>query len=181
MIGPARRSAPASPKEDDAVDLPELDGEAGEAGADLFGDDAAQGLGDDDAVTGLEDEIAAEEAAEAWIEPLADVESEGWETGEDDPLDADPELAVGEAEPWTEGSDEDREEPIELDVTDLGRDARDDGEEGLDDERVEELELPPTPPTSGPEEEGYADDLDVGGALPERRSEDDPPGMGEVE
>jgi hypothetical protein len=182
VIVPPRPPSPSWSRDDDAIDLPSLDGEAGEAASDLFADEAARALvGDDDSPAGLEDEIAAEEAAEAWIEPLADVESEGWETGEADPLDADPELEAGEAEAWTEGSDEDASAPIELEVSETERAERDEGGEGPDDERVEDLALPPTRDADREDDEGYADDLDVGVTLPERRGEDDAPETGEVE
>jgi hypothetical protein len=155
--------------DDDLGDLPELDGELADddvAGTVEVEDGGAGGV---DETVGLDDEIAAEEAAEAMIEPLADLESEGWETGEEEPVEADDELAEGEVGSWTEGSEHDEDAPIELDEELAPEEAGDPGEEGLEDDgRGEELELPPAPPAD--EREEYPDDLELGLELPPRRA-----------
>lgn len=177
-----RPNAPPS-HDDDAVELPELDGEA-DAGVGILDDSEATVLvGDDDSPVDLDDEIAAEEAAEAWIEPLADVEADGWETGELDPVEADDELEDGEAEAWTEGSEEDdATTPVDLDVDEaVEHEGEDEGDEGIDDERVEDLELPPMPGSGDrDDDDAYAEDLDVGVRLPEPCGEGDPPESDEV-
>jgi len=174
------RPLPEEPKEDlaedlafdeldDADHLPELDGELDDgasADEDVAPDDAVA-----DETVGLDDEVAAEEAAEAIIDTIADVEAEGWETADGDPLEADDELAEGESEDWTDGSEEDRDAPLELEGTGEPDGIADLGEEGPDEPEaeLEELELPPSPRLD--EVEDYADDLDVGADLPPRRDE----------
>lgn len=150
--------------DDDRVELPELDGDVDPAASALL-EPVGEELGPeregwlDDESVGLDDE-AAEEAAAAEIEPLADVEAESWETGEDDALEADEDLADGESERWTEGLEPDEDTaPFALDegVDELGAEqVEDDGAEGLADDPGE-LSLPPLP--EGPGEEEYPDDL----------------------
>ncbi len=139
---------------DDAVSLPELDGEAdAEVGA------PAAELGiDEDENVGLDD-ATAEEAAEAVIDVIADVEAEGWETSEDDDVDADDELETGESESWTDGSEGEASTPADLDDVDDSGGGGDAGEEGIEDD-VGELELPPRLPDAG--DEAYPDELELG-------------------
>ncbi|MBX7197585.1 MAG: hypothetical protein K1X94_36400 [Sandaracinaceae bacterium] len=139
---------------DDDISLPELDGEPGEEqpAAQL---DAEPG---EEETVGLDD-ANAEEAAEAEIDPIADVETESWETSENDPVHEDAELDEGEAESWTEGSGEDDSTPIDLGDSDEPLPSRDQGEEGLD-EDAPELELPPRPAEVA--DEDYPDELELG-------------------
>lgn len=138
---------------DDDIGLPALDGEV--AGEDVPGDDGLD-VGEDERV-GLDD-AAAEDAAEAIVDPLADVEAESWETGEDDPLEDEDELAEGEGQPWTDGSEDAESIPLDVDDVDEAG-VGDAGEEGIEDDGGE-LELPPRPPESA--DEDYPDDLELG-------------------
>lgn len=135
---------------DDAVALPELDGEAG--ADDAPGEELAAV---EDETVGLDD-ATAEEAAEAVIDLIADVEAESWETGEDDALDEDDELADGESESWREGSEDDTSTPLEIDEPAGEEGLGDAGDEGLEGDDVGELELPPRPAEA---DESYPDDL----------------------
>ena len=139
---------------DDAVSLPDLDGEA--AGESALEDEAFEPSGDES--VGLDD-ANAEDAAEAEIDTIADLESEGWETGEHDDVESDDDLAEGESESWREGSEEDTSTPLEVEDADDDEAGGDAGEEGLEDD-VGELELPPRPLENG--EEAYPGDLELG-------------------
>ncbi|MFN9813812.1 MAG: hypothetical protein ACK6CU_29725 [Deltaproteobacteria bacterium] len=137
---------------DDDMDLPALDG-ASEEGAPVE-DLVVEG----DEHVGLDD-ATAEEAAEAVIDTLSDLEVEGWETGEGDAVGEDAELAEGEDESWTQGSEDDASTPLEVDEPADRGGVGDAGEEGLDDDAAE-LELPPRPAESG--DEDYPDELELG-------------------
>ncbi len=148
------------PLDDDLVTLPALDGEP-DAGAP---EDAGLVPSDEEERVGLDDEDAAELAAEAGVEPIADVESESWETGEDDPLDPDASLDEGEGERWIEPS-EPEGEGGDGSADDEGLDeppgggAADDDAEGIEEE-LGELDLPPR--SGGLGDEQYPDELELG-------------------
>lgn len=137
---------------DDDIGLPELDGEA-EDGAPIE-ELATEG----DEHVGLDD-ATAEEAAEAVIDTLADVEVEGWETSEGDVVDEDGELSGGEGESWTQGSEDDVSTPLDVDEPVDEGSLGDAGEEGLEDDAAE-LELPPRPAET--RDEDYPDELELG-------------------
>lgn len=137
---------------DDDIGLPELDGEADD-GAPVE-ELAVEG----DEHVGLDD-ATAEEAAEAVIDTLADVEVEGWETSERDELDEDAELSEGEGESWTHGSEDDENTPLDVEEPADHGGIGDAGEEGLEDDPAE-LELPPRPTET--QDEDYPDELELG-------------------
>ncbi len=143
---------------DDEVALPELDG----AAQDLEADDG-DGLevSETEESVGLDD-AAAEDAAEAIIELIADVEAEGWETAEDEPVGDDEELADGQEHGWTEDSEEDESEPHDVDGLEEPGGAVDEGEEGIDDDGTPrgEPELPPLRRDADVDEE-YPDESEI--------------------
>lgn len=151
-------------------ELPELDGDASTDVNDLDGGEggplALEGsiLGED------ENEAAdAELLAEAIIDTLADLESESWETGEDDPVDADDELAEGEGELWSDERSPEALDPAAeraaFDEAELDTDPatpEDDGEEGFGDDLLGDIKLPTRPDsTKADEDESDVPGLDV--------------------
>jgi hypothetical protein len=137
---------------DDDIGLPELDGEADE------GVPVAELVVEGDEDVGLDDAVA-EEAAEAVIDTLVDIEVESWETGEGEEVAEDGELSEGEGESWTDGSEDDAETPLQVDEPADRGGIGDAGEEGLDEDQAE-LELPPRP--SDVQDEDYPDELELG-------------------
>jgi hypothetical protein len=137
---------------DDDIGLPELDGEADE------GVPVEELAVEGDENVGLDD-ATAEEAAEAVIDTLADVEVEGWETSEGDDVDEDGELSEGEGESWTQGSEDDASTPLDVEEPADQGGIGDAGEEGLEDDAAE-LELPPRPAET--HDEDYPDELELG-------------------
>ena len=146
---------------DDALqELPELDGDAGSEGHDLDGGEG--GPTDLDDALRAEDEGEAEDAellAEARIDTIHDLESASWETAEDEPVDADDELAEGEGESWSD----DRVDESAFSEEELDRDPptpEDQGEEGFDHELLDILQLQVGPEDARPE--GPKSDEDEG-------------------
>lgn len=156
----------ASLYEDQALRLPSLDSENEEetnAGLDAWGPDLDEAAVDlDEAAVDLDDSLA-EEAAEAVVDVIADVETHAWETSEGDPIEADEDLEPNEDSGWTQGSDRDDEPAVDLEAPPESEDGLDDdGREGPDDEHLHDLELPPL--REGPAEEEYPDETELGRA-----------------
>lgn len=143
-------------------DLPELDGDASSDANDLDGGEGGPMELEGSILGDAEGEAEAELLAEAIIDTLADLESESWETGEDDPVDADDELAGGEGESW---SDDRGPEGAAFEETELDSDPatpEDDGEEGFEDDLLGDLKLPTRPDSKqSDEDESDVPGLDV--------------------
>ena len=143
-------------------DLPELDGDASSDANDLDGGEGGPIELEGSILDDAENDADAELLAEAIIDTLADLESESWETGEDDPVDADDELASGEGESW---SDDRGPEGAAFEETELDSDPatpEDDGEEGFDDDLLGDIKLPTRPDSKkADEDESDVPGLDV--------------------
>lgn len=160
MIDPRHPRVPDKGDDDAAPGLPAIDGADAEQGIETAIDLDVQ----DDEASALDDTSAGELAGA--LEGLIEGEAAS-ALGDDDappPLEADPSLAVGESERWTEGSDASEDtpwqEPIVVEPLAAGVDR---GEEGFDDLAAETGDaLPGLPPASVGDADDDADDaLDV--------------------
>ena len=148
--------------EDAIRELPELDGEAGSEAHDLDGGEGGPSeLGE--SIAGESEDADAELLAEAMIDTLQDLESESWETAEDEPVDADDELAAGEGESWSD----DRVDESAFSDEELDRDPatpEDGGEEGFEDDLLGDISLPAGRAPARPgEEKADEDESDIPG------------------
>lgn len=143
---------------DDVIsELPELDGDAGSEMHDLDGGEGGPSeLGA--SIAGDEDggSTDAELLAEGMIDTLQDLERESWETAEDEPVEADDELALGEGESWAD----DRVDESAFAEEELDRDPatpEDGGEEGFGDDLLGDIRLPARPGDAKPSDEDESD------------------------
>lgn len=153
------------PDDDDVVTgLPELDGDGGEVCEHLVVPLAL----DEEQTVDLDDAVASEEVAEAlaeaMLDTLADIEADGWETSESDPVEADEALVEGEGERWSDRAGDAARDEVgvdELDVPEEPNGPRDDGAEGLAEGGDPELDISERDAeVTGPET--YPEDGDLG-------------------